>query len=85
MKNQAVDITLVLKKAILAIKPEMETKIEEITTELSLFDIGIDSIEFYEMVGFVEDSLNISLPNELLGDVKTIGDLKRIISEQVST
>ena len=44
-------------------------------------DLGIDSLTMMEIVILVEDVLQITINNEHLRDLKTIGDVKRRMAE----
>jgi acyl carrier protein len=52
-------------------------------TEL-LGDLDLDSLKTMELLLFVEDSFDISIPVSILPDVKTIGDLAQQIEKIVS-
>ena len=45
--------------------------------------IGLDSLDMIEMVWELEHRLSISIPNESLVGVETIGDVKRVVSSIV--
>jgi acyl carrier protein len=47
------------------------------TTTLS--DIGLDSVAVIELVGYLEETLNIRLPDEELASVNTLGDLDDLL------
>lgn len=52
-------------------------------TEL-LGDLDLDSLKTMELLLYVEDSFDISIPVSILPDVKTIGDLAQQIEKIVS-
>jgi len=47
-------------------------------------DLGLDSLTLMEMVMIVEDVLSISIKNEELRTLRTIGDIKNFIAVKVS-
>ncbi|MBX9705281.1 MAG: acyl carrier protein [Gammaproteobacteria bacterium] len=52
-------------------------------TEL-LGDLDLDSLKTMELLLYVEDSFDISIPVSILPDVKTVGDLAKQIEKIVS-
>lgn len=44
-------------------------------------NIGIDSLDLMDMVVTLEDQLSIHIPDDKLLEIKTIGDLLKIIEE----
>lgn len=48
-------------------------------------DLGLDSLSLMEIVVLAEDVLRISVTNEELTGLKTIGDLNRFVVAKVST
>jgi acyl carrier protein len=47
------------------------------TTTLS--DIGLDSVAVMELVGYLEEQLDIRLPDEELASVQTLGELDELL------
>lgn len=52
--------------------------------EMNVQDLGLDSVSLMEVVGCLEDELEILLPNEDLEAVKTVADLERIVRRELS-
>lgn len=51
-------------------------------TEYTTWDeIGADSIDLVDLISEIESDLNISIPDEAIEDLKTIGDLVRYLEE----
>ena len=49
---------------------------EELSPELSLVeDLAADSLDFAELAVAVEEELDLSIPDRVLDDVRTYGDL----------
>ena len=44
-----------------------------------VFDLGLDSLQIYELVVDLEDGYDIRLPDELLEKVKTIADVVNMV------
>lgn len=57
------------------------TAIDE-TTELT-GDLHLESLQIMNLLLSIEDQFDISIPVNVLADVRTIGDLARHIEEQV--
>ena len=51
---------------------------QELSTEVGLADIGVDSLMLLELLFEFEDRLGLELPKDI-GAPKTIGDLIRLI------
>lgn len=47
-------------------------------------DLDLDSLQTMELLLYVEDSFDISIPVSILPDVKTVGDLAKQIEKIVS-
>ncbi len=47
-------------------------------------DLGMDSLTMFEAIMMVEESLGVSIKNEELWDLRTVGDLKAFISSKLS-
>ena len=59
------------------VEPEVRPVIREGRDETRIFeDLGIDSLLMVEIIMLVEETLNISIENEELRNIRTIGDLK---------
>lgn len=47
-------------------------------------DLGLDSLTMFEAIMMVEESLGVSIKNEELWDLRSVGDLKAFISAKLS-
>lgn len=47
-------------------------------------DLGMDSLTMFEAIMMVEESLGVSIKNEELWDLRTVGDLKEFIAAKLS-
>jgi acyl carrier protein len=50
--------------------------------ESTLGEVGISSITALEIAGYIEEKLNIRLPDDELAPLNTIGELARLIRQQ---
>ena len=52
---------------------------EEVLSEATFQDLGIASLEIFEIVMALEDEFDIEIPNEDVEDIKTIGDIAEYV------
>ena len=55
-----------------------ETKI---TMDTTWEEIGADSIDLVDLISELEDELDISIPDDSIEDLKTVGDVVNLIDE----
>lgn len=66
------------------LEPDLRPLLREGDDNLRIFeDLGIDSLTMVEVVMLVEEVLSISIENEELRDLRTIGDVKNFIDCKV--
>jgi acyl carrier protein len=65
-------------------KIESHRKFPTITRESKISDLDLDSVAMMEIVGEVEDELDIKIPDEKLGQLATVGDIERVVLEQLA-
>jgi acyl carrier protein len=53
-----------------------------ITRESKITALGIDSVSMMEIIGVIEDELDVSIPDEKLARLQTVGDIETVIREQ---
>ena len=53
-----------------------------ISLDTKIATLGIDSVSMMEIVGCIEDELDIVIPDEKLASLQTIGDIERVVKEQ---
>ena len=41
-------------------------------------ELSIDSVKLFELVGMIEDELDITIPDRLLSNVQTLGDIAQV-------
>ena len=65
--------------------PELRPKLAEANLDnLSIqTDLGVDSLTMVEMVMLVEESLALTVDNNELRGIKTIGDIKQFVANKV--
>ena len=56
--------------------------LEAVTMEASLTeDLELDSLDAVDLNAALEDELGVSMPDEVLKEVKTVGDIVRYLEE----
>lgn len=69
-------------KIIELISEKLNKKKEDIKLESRLVeDLGADSLDFVELIMAFEDEFNVTLPDEEVSKLKTIGDIVAYISK----
>ncbi|MGC4113238.1 MAG: phosphopantetheine-binding protein [Myxococcales bacterium] len=58
-----------------------QTKIDGLGFDRQIASLGIDSVSMMEVIGFLEEELELHLPEEKLQKVQTLGDLADVIAE----
>lgn len=62
------------------VEPELRAKLRTPDQDLRLIeDLGLDSLTLMEVVMLTEDVLRISIGNEELTDLRTLGDVNRLV------
>lgn len=57
----------------------------ECTPEASILDdLGADSLDVVELVMALEDEFDIEVPDEDVGNIRTIGDVERYVASRAS-
>lgn len=66
------------------VEPDLRTKLKDADDDLRLIeDLGIDSLTMMEIVILVEEVLQMSINNEELRNLRTVGDVKTFIDCKV--
>jgi acyl carrier protein len=72
---------MLIKEALAYASPEHADV--TLTMESTLGELGISSITALEIAAFLEEKLNIKLPDDELAPLNTIGGLARLIRQQI--
>ena len=63
---------------------QLELDADEITLDSSLVeDLGIDSLDFVDIVMSLEDEFDTESPEEDMTDIKTVGDIVKYIEDKL--
>jgi acyl carrier protein len=76
------EVIAVFKKAVWEVD---QKKLDGLKPEDTIRSLGIDSVAMMEVIGYLEDELEIHLPDESLAGVQTVGDLARVVVEAKNT
>lgn len=74
----------ILKRVIKVTVEELGVKEEEVVETASFEeDLGADSLDVVELVMAFEDEFGIDIPDEEVGEIKTVGDAVKYISKKL--
>lgn len=63
---------------------QLELDADEITLDSSLVeDLGIDSLDFVDIVMSLEDEFDTEFPEEDMAGIQTVGDIVKYIKDKV--
>lgn len=76
---------MVLERVKKIIAEQLSMGIEEVN-ETSTFsdDLGVDSLEIFEIVMSLEEEFNIEIPNEDIENIKSVGDIAGYITRKIN-
>ncbi len=75
-----VDILAMFTK--IAGEVEKGKQLPAISRDSKISALGIDSVSMMEIIGVIEDELDVSIPDEKLARLQTVGDIEKVIREQ---
>ena len=71
------------QKIVELIADKLNKKVDQINMESRLVeDLGADSLDVVELIMAFEDEFNVSLPDEDIQSMKTVGDIIAYIGKQ---
>jgi acyl carrier protein len=73
------EILALVKDALAEVAPNRAAEFDAIDLNTKIRDLGIDSVAAMEMVGFVEERLEVTFPDEDLAQLNTFNDLANLI------
>jgi acyl carrier protein len=79
------DVWTVLKNSMIDTVPQITQHLDTFNSSSRLYDMGVSSVEIYEVVGSVEDTLDILVPTDQLSRIKTLGELGALIQDLVES
>jgi acyl carrier protein len=66
----------------IARKVEKGKQLPQINREDKITALGIDSVSMMEIIGVIEDEMDVVIPDDKLARLQTVGDIERVILEQ---
>ena len=78
--NEA-DIIKLLSEGLKSVAPDRAAQFSDLTLEMSIDDLQLDSVATMELVGFLEDAVDATFPDEELVGVSSLGDLANLIRD----
>ncbi len=76
------EVDILAKFTEVARQVEKGKTIPSITRDSKITALGIDSVSMMEIIGVLEDDLDVSIPDEKLARLQTVGDIEKVIREQ---
>lgn len=63
---------------------QLEQNADAVTMEsLVMEDLGADSLDVVDIVMSIEDGFEIEVPDEVIENVKTVGDIVKFVEESI--
>ncbi|HEV8323186.1 MAG TPA: acyl carrier protein [Myxococcota bacterium] len=72
------DIVALFKKAAFEVDNK---KFDDLKLETSISELGLDSVAMLELIGYIEEELNVHFPDEDLARLQTLQDLSDLITK----
>lgn len=70
------------EKVAAMIAEKFELSVESVTRETSIIDdLGADSLDIVDMLMMLEEQYNLSIPDDVAQEMKTVGDVVDYIEE----
>lgn len=73
------EVIALIKEALHDVVPDRTADFADLTLDRSIDDLKLDSIATMEMVGFLEDKMETTFPDEELPRVNTLGDIASLM------
>lgn len=81
MTQPAVDVLGLFSR--IARKVDEKASLASVSRESKFSALGIDSISMMEIIGEIEDELDIKLSDDRLAQLQTVGDMERVVLERL--
>ena len=75
--SQPIDVVEMFKQAALEVD---NRKLPHLSRETVIATLGMDSVAIMELVSYFEEKLGVRIPDEELGHIRTVGDLRDTIA-----
>jgi acyl carrier protein len=77
------EILSLIRTALNEVAPNRTADFEKVAFDDKISDLGLDSIATMEMVGFIEEKIDATFPDEELAQVAAISDLAGLVRGSV--
>ena len=78
-RNDDIAVIELLRRAFIYARPEHPEAAQRVTLDATIEELGIDSVAALEMSGFIEEQLDVQVPDEELVAIRSMRDLARIV------
>ncbi|MCX7694297.1 MAG: acyl carrier protein [Caloramator sp.] len=65
------------------IADQLNLDANEITEETTFVDLGVDSLDLFQILISLEDEFGVEIPNEDAENIKTVKDVVNYINERI--
>ena len=73
---------MVFEKVQKIVADQLNVELDKVQMETNfLEDLNADSLDQVELIMAVEDAFDIEVPDEVAQDIKTVGDIVRVLEE----
>ena len=77
---------MVFEKLKSLIAEQLSVDEDEVTTEANIHDdLGADSLDVVDLITTIEDEFDISIPDEAVEEIKTVGDIVNYIEKNADS
>ncbi len=59
-------------------------RLESVGLDTPIYDLGLSSIAMLELIGHLEDRLQVQFPDDCLLELQTVGDLAQLVEQNAS-
>ncbi len=77
------DTLALIKAALMSVEPNRAAQFEDLRLETTIDDLDLDSIALMEMIGYLEDQLDTTFPDEEMRDLGAVGLLVGVVCPEV--
>ena len=75
---------MVFEKIRALISDQLDIDEDKITMESAVIeDLGADSLDVVDLIMGLEEEFNVEVPDEIVEDIKTVGDIVRYMEENM--
>jgi acyl carrier protein len=72
----------VVRMFVAALREVSGKQFDGVNAESVIADLGVDSLSLMQVVGILEDQLDVTLADEQISRIRTVGDVERLIAAE---